>query len=265
MLNRTVPELETYARIFDLEKGWIVQVARLFELEAPRFGSREELMRAFDAQLHRENHAPGESATFLAERATPAQFRVVVQQFAVDGLTEAQSFFPIIGRLPIRAQMPMMRVFIDEFGCGHEEQTHSRLYMDLLSELNLPLDLAAYLDGINDESYAFVNVFYWMTQRASHPDYFLGALAYLENSIPYAFACFASACRRLNVHNHGYYTEHLHIDGFHAKETRAALREYDAACGLDCAKAWVGMQLGSALIGQAFDAAVARARSQEAD
>jgi hypothetical protein len=256
LLNRSVPDLKSFARILELEKDWVVQHARSLELEAPRLSSRAELLAAFDAMLEREEKSPTETAEFLAKHATREQFRVVVQQFAVDGLTEAQSFLPIMARLPIQAQMPMMRVFIDEFGCGNYEQTHSRLYMELLAEMGLPQNLSAYLQGVNDESYAFVNVFFWMTQRASHPEFFLGALAYLENSIPYAFACFAEACKRLGIANHHYYTEHLHIDGFHAKETRSALREFDTAVGLDYTKAWVGMQLGSMLIGQAFDAAV---------
>jgi hypothetical protein len=263
ILNRSVPSLETYARIIDLETDWVVRRARALELDAPPFTSRAALMAAFDAQLEREKNEPAPSAIFLAERASREQFRVVVRQFAVDGLTEAQSFLPIIGRLPMRAQMAMVRVLIDEFGCGNDEQTHSRLYMNLLAELDLPVELGAYLEGINDESYAFVNVFHWMTQRASHPEYFLGALAYLENSIPHAFRCFADACRRLGVRKHDYYTEHVHIDGFHAKETRAALRELDAARRLHYAKTWAGIQLGSMLIGQAFDAAVARAQQEE--
>lgn len=260
-LNRAVIDrAESFAKLLTFEREWIVPLARDLEAGSPSFHSRAELMTAFDKMLEDEKNAPPESSLFLAQQATREQFRIVVQQFAVDGLTEAQSFFPIIGRLPIQAQMPMMRVFIDEFGCGNYDQTHSQLYRELLTELELPLDLDGYVPLANDESLAFVNIFYWLTQRASHPEYFIGALAYLENSIPYAFTCFADACRRLNISKHHYYTEHLHIDGFHAKETRATLRELEAAAGLNCTKAWVGMQLGSMLIGQAFEAAVAKAK-----
>jgi hypothetical protein len=262
LLNRSVQDLKSFARILELEKDWVVSHANALELEAPRLSSRAELMAALDALLEREKNSPSETANFLAKHATREQFRVVVQQFAVDGLTEAQSFLPIIARLPIQAQMPMMRVLIDEFGCGNYEQMHSRLYLELLAEMGLPQNLSAYLQGVNDESYAFVNVFFWMTLRASHPEFFLGALAYLENSIPYAFSCFAEACSRLSIAHHHYYTEHLHIDGFHAKETRTALREFDATVGLNYTKAWVGVQLGSMLIGQAFDAAVNLSRQE---
>lgn len=263
-LNRSaLGDLESYDRLLKLESAWLGPLMKELEATCPRFGSRAELIEAFDRMLETEKNNPTETSSFLAKRATREQFRVVVQQFALDGLTEAQSFLPIIARLPLPAQMPMMRVFIDEFGCGNYDQTHSRLYIELLTELGLPVDCESYVPITNDETFAFVNIFYWMTLRTPHPEYFVGALAYLENSIPYAFTCFADACSRLGIAHHHYYTEHLHIDGFHAKETRNTLRELDANGKLDCSRAWVGMQMGSLLIGQAFDAAVAKARQEQ--
>jgi len=260
VLNRSVLDnAEDYARLLELERGWITSLLSEHEARSPRFSSRPELMQALDEMLKHEENNPTESAIFLAEHATREQFRKVVQQFAVDGLTEAQSFFPIIMRLPARAQMPMMRIVIDEFGCGNPEQAHSLLYQELLAELALPPDCDSYLPLTNDESFAFVNIFYWMAHRARHPEYFLGALTYLENSIPYAFASFAQACHRLGVSKHHYYTEHLHIDGFHARETRNVLRELDTHGGLNCTSAWIGMQVASLLVGRALDAAVASA------
>ena len=97
-------------------------------------------------------------------RNVSSRFRLVVRAFALDGLTEAQSFFPILGRVPPRAQMALMRVFIDEFGCGHHEQAHSQLYRNLLEALELPIDLPSYAATACAEVCAFVNVFYWLTQ-----------------------------------------------------------------------------------------------------
>jgi hypothetical protein len=91
-------------------------------------------------------------------------------------------------------------------------------------------------------------------------EYFLGALAYLESSIPDAFRVQARACARLGIANGRYYTEHLHIDTFHMQEMQRAIKECEAAHGLDHTRVWVGAQLLSELIGAAFDAAVARAR-----
>lgn len=258
--NRAINDGVAYSRLLALERAWILPILEDLESGSARPESREEFLGLFNQLLEQERSAPAASAGFLARHATREQFRVVVQEFAVDGLTEAQSFFPILARLPLRAQMALMRVFIDEFGCGRLEQSHTQLYRALLEELGLPLDIPPYLPRLNAESLAFVNVFYWLSQRAPWVEYFLGALAYLESSVPYAFACHAEACERLGIQSRHYYTEHMHIDAFHARELQVAIREVEVAQGVDFTRVWVGARLASMLIGQAFDAAVAKAR-----
>ncbi|WP_308312468.1 iron-containing redox enzyme family protein [Streptomyces sp. ISL-11] len=257
--NRSVQDARVVTAIEDLERDWIV--ARVAELSArtPAVASRAQWVEKLEDLLAEERKGSG-TAHYLAEEATRAQFAAVVREFALDGLTEAQNFFPAVPRLPLKAQMAVMRVLIDEFGCGNLRQAHSRLYLDLLAELGLPQDLESFLDTTSDETYAFLNVFYWLTQRAPHVEYFLGALAYLEASIPHAFRTQARACERLGIEHDRYYTEHLHIDTFHMKEMQIAIREYEAARGLDPTRLWIGALLLSDLIGTAFDAAVERAR-----
>ncbi len=257
--NRSLPDTRTYAEIERIERDWIVPLVARLEETTPPLASRAEWVGALDELLTRES-AGTPAGHYLAEKATLRQMTSVVAEFAPDGLTEAQNFFPAIPRLPIRAQMAVMRVLIDEFGCGNLQQAHSQLYRELLAELGLPLELDAYLDRTSDETYAFLDVFYWLTQRAPHMEYFLGALAYLEASIPSAFTVQARACERLGIAHGRYYTEHLHIDTFHRKEMQVAIREYEAAHGLDPTRLWVGALLLSELIGTAFETAVERAR-----
>ncbi|MEU5425651.1 iron-containing redox enzyme family protein [Streptomyces olivoreticuli] len=257
--NRSLPDTRTYAEIERIERDWIVPLVARLEETTPPLASRAEWVEALDELLAQES-AGTPAGHYLAEKATLGQMTAVVAEFAPDGLTEAQNFFPAIPRLPIRAQMAVMRVLIDEFGCGNLQQAHSQLYRELLAELGLPLELDAYLDRTSDETYAFLDVFYWLTQRAPHMEYFLGALAYLEASIPSAFTVQARACERLGIAHGRYYTEHLHIDTFHRKEMQVAIREYEAAHGLDPTRLWVGALLLSELIGTAFETAVERAR-----
>lgn len=257
--NRTRPSAAMYAALEDIEKDWIdSRIAELSARTAP-IASRAEWMKRLEGLLA-EERTGSPAGNYLAEEATREQFACVVREFAPDGLTEAQNFFPAIPRLPIRAQMAVMRVLIDEFGCGNLQQAHSQLYLNLLAELDLPQDLESFLDTTSDETFQFLNVFYWLTQRAQDIEYFLGALAYLEASIPDAFTVQARACERLGIVNGKYYTEHLHIDTFHMKEMQLAIKEYEALYGLDSTKVWIGAQLLSELIGGAFDAAVKRAK-----
>jgi len=259
LYNRSLPCADTVARLEEIEHAWIIPLVVSIEADTPALTSRDQWVRALDDLLGQEQtgSAAGE---YLAERASREEFRAVVSEFALDGLTEAQNFFPAVARLPIRAQMPLMRVLIDEFGCGNLQQAHSQLYRNLLTELGLSLDLTSYLNRASDETYAFLNVFYWLTQRAPHVEYFLGALAYLEASIPTAFTYYARACERLGIANSQYYTEHVHIDSFHMQEMQVAIREYEVAHGLDSTRVWIGARLLSELVGTAFDGAVERAR-----
>ncbi|MDD9380554.1 iron-containing redox enzyme family protein [Streptomyces sp. ZAF1911] len=259
LLNRSLHNSTDLALIEDLEAAWIEPLVEDLADRTPPLAGRAEWKARLDGLLALEREG-SPAGSFLAEKATRDQFAHVVREFALDGLTEAQNFFPAIPRLPLRAQMAVMRVLIDEFGCGNLQQTHSKLYLDLLAELGLPQELESFVDTTSDETYAFLNVFYWLTQRAAHVEYFLGALAYLEASIPDAFTVQARACARLGIAQSRYYTEHLHIDTFHMREMQTAIKEYEAARGLDATKLWVGAQLLSGLIGGAFDAAVARAR-----
>ncbi|MFC7923616.1 iron-containing redox enzyme family protein [Streptomyces cinereoruber] len=256
-LYRRVPSLGDYGSMTAIEERWILPKARAYEASAPRFGSVGELLSALKDFLAEEEAALPESATFLAEHATLEQFTTVVRQFALDGLTESESLLPVVPRLPYRSAMAVFRVLIDELGCGNEEKAHSQLYRDLLTELGLSLRLEDYLDETVPECYAYVNMFHWLASRASSPQYFLGAYAYFETSVLYAFQSFARAAGRLGIRNDAYYTEHLYIDSYHSSHMRTAIRALDEP---DLAKIWAGVRLASDIVGTATEAAVARAR-----
>lgn len=258
-LNRSRLDSRLLARVEEIEKSWILPLIDSVEAAGEPVPDRAAWQRLLDGLLAEERE-PSPAGTYLADEASREEFTLVVREFALDGLTEAQNFFPAVPRLPIKSQMAVMRVLIDEFGCGNLQQAHSQLYRLLLAELGLPTEPEHFVDTTADETFQFLNVFYWLTQRAPHVEYFLGALAYLEASIPDAFTYQARACERLGVAHGRYYTEHLHIDTFHMQEMQLAIKEYEAAHGLDAARLWTGARLLSGLIGGAFDAAVARAR-----
>ncbi|WP_306326363.1 iron-containing redox enzyme family protein [Streptomyces venezuelae] len=256
-LYRRVPNLGDYGSMTAIEERWILPKARAYEASAPRFGSAGELLQALKEFLAEEEAALPESAVFLAEHATLDQFKVVVRQFALDGLTESESLLPVVPRLPYRSAMAVFRVLIDELGCGNEEKAHSQLYRDLLTELGMSLRLDDYLDETAPECFAYVNMFHWLASRAPSPQYFLGAYAYFETSVLYAFQSFARAARRLGIVHDAYYTEHLYIDEYHSSHMRTAIRALEEP---DLAKIWAGVRLASDIVGTATETAVARAR-----
>jgi hypothetical protein len=260
-LNRSVPNADRYREIEGIEADWLEPILAEETVRAPELESVAAVVRFIEEAIAEDDGAGRADADFLADDATRDQLRAVVAEYAVDGLTEAQNFFPAIPRLPIRAQMAVMRVLIDEFGCGNLQRAHSELYMDLLRELELPTDLGSHLPRVSAETLAFVNCFYWLASRAPDAEYFLGALAYLEAFIPTGFACLHAACRRLGIEHGLYYSEHIHIDDFHRQELQVAMHELDRAHGCDPAKLAVGVNLLRRLLGASFEAAIDRARA----
>ena len=241
------------------ERDWIAQ--RMSELgPAPLPRSLAELKSALEVQIKSEHDAPHESVSYVAEHMMHDEFRILVQEFAVDGLTEAQVFYYALPRLSLEAQMPLLRIMIDEFGSGNIKRAHTTLYIDLLSELDMPSSLEYYLERISPTSFEFVNLFFWLTLRADDVSYFAGALTYLETVIPSFFECYALACRRLKIQSHAYYTEHQHIDGFHAIDGQRLLAAMNVTGTLDPGKACQGALLASAITDRAFRDAVSKAR-----
>jgi len=260
--NRTAPDLAGYADQLDIEREWAVPLARRAEQGAPDFGSREELMDALHDLLDAEQRGgPSEDERFIAEDASLAQFRSIVTDFAVDGLVESQSHLGIIRRLPAKARTAVMRVLIDEFGCGNDDQEHAQLYTKLVAELGLPTDLEYYVGIAPEETFAYINLFHWFAERAPAPEYFLGGYAYFESSVLYGFKCYAAASERLDIKNDKYYTEHLYIDTFHSKQMQASIRALELARPVDLPKVWAGVTMTSDVVVAATEAVAVRARA----
>ncbi|WP_338439232.1 iron-containing redox enzyme family protein [uncultured Aquabacterium sp.] len=243
----------------DFEGAWILD--RLGGMPCPSVEpGLQGLLAGLNKLILEEAEQASESSDYVAQRMTRDEFKILVQEFSVDGLTEAQVFYYILPRLSLEAQMPMLRIMIDEFGSGNLQCAHTTLYVNLLNELGMPLDLAYYCSRIESTSFEFVNLFFWLTLRADDPSYFAGAITYLESVIPSFFACYVQACERLNIASHAYYSEHRHIDVFHAVEGRRLLRAMAADQTLDANKAWKGIHLAAQITGGAFEAAVVKAR-----
>ncbi len=263
-LNRSLPTAEEYGWMRATEDAWIGRLAAEHVADAPEFESLSDLLKAL-AGLHAAERADvPPSQDYLALSATLEEFKAVIAQFAVDGLIESQALLPVVPRLPYRSGMAVFRVLIDELGCGNEDQAHSQLYRDLLSELGMPVDLDAYVDGTGAAGLAYVNLFHWLAARAETPEYFLGAYAYFEAGVLYGFQSFAQAAKRLGIARHEYFTEHLYIDQYHSRQMRGAIRAYDEEVGVDLAKVWAGVTLTSAVVAEANEAAIALACADSA-
>jgi heme oxygenase-like protein len=259
-LYQGVPDLDGYAEILRSEQNWIGALAERYRENAPRFESPGDLLKGMSEFLSRESSVVSDNHLFLAEHATRKQFKHVAAEFAIDGLTESLSLLPVIARLPYRSGMAVFRIILDELGCGNEAMAHSQLYRELLEELDMPTNLAAYFGVVSQQSFAYVNMFHWLARRAPTVEYFLGGYAYFEASVLYGFRSFARATRRLGLKSGRYYSEHLYIANYHSKQMRVAIRETAAARTPDLAAIWAGIELTSAIVADATETAIETAR-----
>ncbi|WP_437487596.1 iron-containing redox enzyme family protein [Sorangium sp. So ce1014] len=244
------------------EEAWMARCIAGIEQEQGdvRAGTLEGFRAALDRRLSEARATPSEGARFVAEDASREQFRAIVREYALDGLTEAQAMFAVMPRLDPESLPPVMRILIDEFGCGNPARVHSTLYRNLLAELELPTALEGYLQEDRVEAaFSLVNLYHWLTKRAPTVDAYLGALAYTEGAIPWSFRCFVAACERLGIQNHAYFSEHVHIDAYHARDALLALSRRHRAHGVDFHAAWLGAELARCVGDEAFERIVRRA------
>lgn len=245
--------------ILEFENQWYRKTINQVKLGELPYSLRE-LKAKMAEQIEADKADTPETSRYVSEDMSFEEFKILVQEFAMDGLTEAQIFWPIMPKLSLQAQMPMLRMMIDEFGSGNLARSHTTLYINLLNELSMSTNLDDYIEVSGDDSFAFVNMYYWMTLRAEDPSYFAGALTYFETMIPFFFECYTAATTRLGIKEHHYYSEHIHIDEFHAIEGHRILKFMENDGSLDPGRAWQGVCLGRHLTMAAFNAAVEKSR-----
>ncbi|WAH55551.1 iron-containing redox enzyme family protein [Pseudomonas silvicola] len=219
-----------------------------------------QLRKALAELIAFEKDQAPDSVVYVANDMDREEFKILVQEFALDGLTEAQVFYHLMPRLSLEAQMPMLRMMIDEFGSGNIKRSHTTLYQELLRELDMPVDLEHHIQVNGEAGCSFPNLFCWLTMRADDPSYFAGFVTYFETVVPFFFECYTDLCTRLGIQAHAYYSEHVHIDVFHALEGQRLLKAMDSGGHLDVGKAWRGICMGREIINAAFDAAVLKAQ-----
>ncbi len=248
--------------LLSFEQQWIERsISESMTQQQP--GSLSELRRMLEALIEQERGEEPPTARYVAQEMTLDEFKILVQEFALDGLTEAQVFYHLMPRLNLEAQMPMLRMMIDEFGSGNIQRSHTSLYKGLLKELGMPTDLESHIQANAEAGCSFPNMFCWLTMRADDPSYFAGVITYFETVVPFFFSCYTTLCDRLGIKAHTYYSEHVHIDVFHALEGQRLLKAMDNDRKLDYGKAWQGICMGRLITNNAFDQAVYKAQASK--
>ncbi|MDX3075482.1 iron-containing redox enzyme family protein [Streptomyces sp. NPDC088354] len=137
-------------------------------------------------------------------------------------LKEADPHAWLIPRLHGRAKAAMVAVEFDEFGAGHAEDIHARLFADLMADLHLDTAYGRYVDAAPCEALATVNLMSLFGLHRALRGAAVGHFATLEVTSSPGSRRIAQAMRRLGAGPAAerFYDEHVEADAVHEQVVR---------------------------------------------
>ncbi|MFC4036047.1 iron-containing redox enzyme family protein [Streptomyces polygonati] len=128
----------------------------------------------------------------------------------------------VIPRLTGRAKAAMVAVQYDEYGAGHAENLHARLFADLMEDLGLDTEYGRYLGVVPGVALATVNLMTLFGLRRSLRGSLVGHFASVEVTSSPGSRRLARAMRRTGAGPAAerFYTEHVEADAVHEQVVR---------------------------------------------
>ncbi|MFG2004617.1 iron-containing redox enzyme family protein [Spirillospora sp. NPDC048911] len=224
---------------YELHYRGFADVAPEWEWEPSLLGLRAAMEREFLASL-REGLPGGDDVSgaieellvepvdadgvsqYLRDTGERRQLREYVAHRSIYHLKEADPQAWVIPRLDGRAKAALVAVEFDEYGGGRAERMHSRLFADLMEELDLDPAYGAYLDAAPAAMLATVNMMSMFGLHRAWRGALVGHFAVVEITSPPAAQRMASALERLGVGERGrqFFTEHVVADAVHEQVLR---------------------------------------------
>jgi hypothetical protein len=159
---------------------------------------------------------------YLETRATADQFREVLVHKSAYQLKEADPHSFAIPRLSGRPKVALVEVQFDEYGGGHPERQHARLFANTMEALGLDSGYGAYLESIPGCTLATVNLMSLFGLHRRLRGAIVGHLAVLEMDSTQPNRRYGNGLRRLGFGAGAtdFFDEHVEADAVH--ETLAA-------------------------------------------
>ncbi|MFH9861542.1 iron-containing redox enzyme family protein [Streptomyces sp. NPDC017202] len=159
---------------------------------------------------------------FLRDEGELWQLREYAAQRSLYHLKEADPHAWVLPRLWGRAKAGMAAVEFDEYGGGHPDRVHARLFADLMADLGLDTTYGRYLDAACAETLATVNVMSLLGLHRGLRGALVGHFATVEITSSPGSRRLAEAMRRADagpaaVH---FYDEHVEADAVHEQVVR---------------------------------------------
>jgi hypothetical protein len=177
---------------------------------------------------------------FLLRNGERWQLQEYVAHRSLYHLKEADPQAWVIPRLDGPAKSAFVLVEHDEYGAGHGERMHARLFADMMVALDLDPTYGRYLDVAPAETLATVNAMSLFGLHRSLRGALVGQFASVEICSPPGAARLCRAVRRLNGDDPAgwmFYDEHVEADAVHEQVVRrgviAALLEAEPELAAD--------------------------------
>ncbi|GGJ90696.1 hypothetical protein GCM10011583_22560 [Streptomyces camponoticapitis] len=167
-------------------------------------------------------HDPTSMTHFLQREGTREQLREYAALRSPYHLKEADPHAWVLPRLHGRAKAGMVAVEFDEFGAGHPESIHARLFADLMADLDLDIRYGHYVDATPAEALASVNLMSTLGLHRARRGALVGHFAVVEVTSSPGSRRLAQAMRRTGAGPAAehFYDEHVEADAVHEQVVR---------------------------------------------
>ncbi|WP_055556609.1 iron-containing redox enzyme family protein [Streptomyces sp. NBRC 110028] len=176
---------------------------------------------ALDGLLAEPLDAPGVSH-HLQRRGTWGQMREYLAHRSLYQLKEADPQAWLIPRLTGQPKASLVAVAFDEFGAGHGDRVHARLFAEAMAGAGLDPGYGRYLDHAPAETLATVNLMSLLGLHRSLRGAMAGHFATLEITSSPGARRLARALERLGAEPRcvRFFTEHIEADAVHEQLMR---------------------------------------------
>lgn len=182
----------------------------------------ESFRRYFADKIAEANGAAVASFSAIRNAKDPRCLaKTLLIQHAVDFLPESSHMARYAKGDYGEIQSAIFRVMIDEYGYGAHRKKHSELFKKTLMSIEMASNSHAYWMFYLNSTLLSNNYFHTITRCPEKAFEYIGAITYAENT----FSSYCDGVARLledcfgSQVDTGYYKEHVHIDGHHARMT----------------------------------------------
>ncbi|PJN01760.1 hypothetical protein CG740_18515 [Streptomyces sp. CB01201] len=212
-------ELEWDPPLLTLRRALERSFLSALRADTPRGRTAQE---ALDELLVEPVEATGSVSHHLAHDGELWQMREYVKLRSLYHLKEADPHLWVVPRLRGRAKAGMVAIEYDEFGAGHADRIHSRLFANLMDDLGLDSGYGRHVDEAPAEALVTVNLMSLFGLHRALRGALVGHFAAVEITSSPGSRRLAAAMRRLDAGPAAehFYAEHVEADAVHEQVVR---------------------------------------------